>query len=70
MSLKLQQCAFIQLEETSVAGQRQQQGGGDYGGGREGGSQCTASLTLRLELSLLQLPTENKSGRQKRHGTC
>lgn len=34
MRLKLQQCAFIQLEEASVA--EQQQGGGGYGGGREG----------------------------------
>lgn len=36
MSLKLQQCAFIQLGEASVA-ERQQQGGGGYAVGRETG---------------------------------
>ena len=35
MSLKLQQYAFIQLEEASVA--EQEQGGGGYDAGREGG---------------------------------
>lgn len=69
-SLKLQQCAFIQLEEASVA---EQQGGGGYAGGREGGrmSDGEASLTLQQEFSLLQLPAPQhteRAGERKRTG--
>lgn len=62
MSLKLQPCAFIQLEEASVA-ELQQQGGGGWREGEWRGSQRTASLTLGHEFSLLQLPqcTETES---------
>ena len=54
MSLKLQPCAFIQLEEASATAA----GRGRFCW-REGecrGSQRTASLTLGQEFSLLQLP--------------
>lgn len=52
MSLKLQPCAFIQLEEASVA-ELQQQGGGGFAGGRVSDGEASALPLSRLDTSLV-----------------
>lgn len=68
MSLKLQQCAFIQLEEASVA--EQQQGGGGYVGGRVSDGEGRALPLSRSNRSLvcsscLHLSTQREQEREK-----
>lgn len=52
MSLKLQPCAFIQLEEASVAELRQQ-GGGGFAGGRVSDGEASALPLSRSHRSLV-----------------
>lgn len=79
MSLKFQQYAFIQLEEASVAEQRQ--GGGGYAGGRERGwvtGEASALPLSRSDRSLVCSSCQHHSRRKERerergekwHRTC